>query len=617
MVAAGRVLGEPRLSPDGAVVAFVASSGGGAALVTVPATGGSEAVLTTEPAPCSARADGGGVFDWLPDGSALAYAAVDGGLWLQPAEGGTPRPVVRRHPEGPVAAPALSPDGTRVAYVVDQHHVAVASLDPHGPWPVRLSATADFAFDPTWSADGTRVAWHEWDVPAMPWDSSRIVVRRSDGTGDAEVVAGGAGIAVSQPRFGPDGRLGFLCDAESGWLNLWIAEGDGTGARPLLVEPTEHGGPSWGQGARTWCWSPDGTHVAWRTNDDGYSRLLVVALADLDRRWVLGKGVHHGISWRGARLAAVRTGARTPTQIVSYAAGALGEGRDTAVAAERVTVARGPVAGWEALDLPEPEVLRWAGDDGHEVVGRLLRPAGVERPPLLCWVHGGPTDQWLVTFNARHAYFLERGWAILIPDHRGSTGHGRPYTQALAGRWGELDVADCASGMQHVAELGTVDGARMVPIGSSAGGFTALLLLARHPNLCAAGVAVSAVADLVDLAARSHRFEAHYTDSLVGALPEAHGELVARSPLSWAASIVAPLLLLHGDADPVVPVEQARALAAELGRLGRPVDLHVYAGEGHGWGHPDVVVDELGRIEAFLDAHLLHHPGHRVEDRQV
>lgn len=651
MVAGGRTLGEPRLSPDGTALAFVASSGGRAALVLVPSAGGAELVLTTEPAPCSARSDGGGVFDWCPDGSALVYAATDGALWLQPVTGGPPRRVTTPHADGPAAAPAVAPDGRRVAYVVGQRHVAVAALDPDGPWPVRLTTTADFAFDPTWSPDGTLVAWHEWDVPAMPWDASRIVLRRADGTGDVEVVAGGEGTAVAQPRFGPDGRLGFLCDAGAGagagegrWLNLWVAGPDGTGARPLVVEPTEHGGPAWGLGVRTWCWSPEGSHLAWRTNDDGYSRLLVAASNDTDWRWVIGKGVHAGLSWAGARLAAVRTGARTPTQLVTYDAAAvlaglparreeamrrarlsvtqaaadrpelearleqaaiaaarqLGTAGQLGVPVGRTTVARGPVAGWEALDLPEPEVVRWAGADGQQVVGRLYKPKDVEAPPLLCWIHGGPTDQWLVTFNPRHGYFLERGWAVLVPDHRGSTGHGRAYAQALAGRWGELDVADCAAGMRQMADRGLVDGRRMVPIGSSAGGFTTLLLLARHPELCAAGVAVSAVADLVDLAERSHRFEAHYTHSLIGPLPEAAQLHHDRSPLTLADAIVAPVLLLHGDADPVVPVDQARAMAARL----RRVELHVYEGQGHGWGRPDVVVDELHRIEAFLTRHV-------------
>jgi dipeptidyl aminopeptidase/acylaminoacyl peptidase len=142
--------------------------------------------------------------------------------------------------------------------------------------------------------------------------------------------------------------------------------------------------------------------------------------------------------------------------------------------------------------------------------------------------------------------------------------------------------------------------------GSSAGGFTTLLLLARHADLFRAGVAVSAVADLLDLAERSHRFERHYTHTLVGPLPGAWDEHVQRSPLANADRITAPVLLLHGGDDPVVPVDQARAMAAALERRGTAVELHVYDGEGHGWGRPEVVTDELTRVERFLDRHVNH-----------
>ena len=142
-------------------------------------------------------------------------------------------------------------------------------------------------------------------------------------------------------------------------------------------------------------------------------------------------------------------------------------------------------------------------------------------------------------------------------------------------------------------------------MGSSAGGFTTLLLLAHHPDLFAAGVALSAVADIVDLGERSHRFERHYNDSLVGPLPQAWTLQKGRSPLAAAERITAPLLLLHGSADEVVPVEQAKAMADRLQRLGREVELHVYDGEGHGWGRPETVVDELTRIERFLAHHVL------------
>jgi dipeptidyl aminopeptidase/acylaminoacyl peptidase len=175
----------------------------------------------------------------------------------------------------------------------------------------------------------------------------------------------------------------------------------------------------------------------------------------------------------------------------------------------------------------------------------------------------------------------------------------------MAGRWGDLDVADCAAGVRHVLASGLADPARVAVMGGSAGGFTTLLLLAHHPELFAAGVALSAVTDIVDLGERSHRFERHYNDSLVGPLPEAWSLQRGRSPIAAAERVTAPLLLLHGSADDVVPVEQATAMAERLRHLGREVELHIYDGEGHGWGRADVVVDELTRIERFLARHVL------------
>jgi Tol biopolymer transport system component len=141
MCAAGRTIGEPRLAPVGALVAFVVTVGGRGALVVLDLEGGHEQVVTTDPAPQGARAYGGGTFDWVPDGSGLVYAGADGGLWHQPVVGGPPRQLVAGA-TGPCAAPAVSPDGASVAYVVDQRHVAVVGTAPDAPWPRRLSGAA-------------------------------------------------------------------------------------------------------------------------------------------------------------------------------------------------------------------------------------------------------------------------------------------------------------------------------------------------------------------------------------------------------------------------------------------------------------------------------------------
>ncbi|HEX3426021.1 MAG TPA: prolyl oligopeptidase family serine peptidase [Acidimicrobiales bacterium] len=632
MCGRGRVLAEPRLSPDGQWLAVVATDRGRGAVVVLPAAGGPEVVVTTDPPPPPTGSYGGGIFDWTPDSEALVYAAADHGLYLQRRAGGPPRPLVA---DGQASSPAVSPDGTQVAFVRDGRHVAVASLLDGGPWPFRLSESPDFALDPAWSPDGATVAWVEWDVPAMPWDASRIMVAPADAAAPARAVPvpHPEAVSVSQPRFSPDGSaLAFLCDA-TGSLNLWRADADGGNAAPLVEEPFEHGEGSWGPGARTYAWSPDGRQLVFGRNEAGFGRLCVagtgpggaVTVQELDR------GVYQGLCWAGGTVAGVRSGARTPDQVVVLAmapappavprpepAAAMAPTPPAAPPPEpaaadpppaRRTVARGPVAGFEAAGLVEPEPVSWESEAvpgvGSTVYGRLYRARAGADTPLLVWIHGGPTGQHRVTFDARLAYFCDRGFNVLHVDYRGSSGWGRAYAQALRGEWGRLDVADSAAGMRAATLNGWGHPDRMVPIGASSGGLTVLSLLARHPELCAAGVDLYGVTDLFDLDETTHRFEAHYLSSIVGPLPDAADRYRDRSPTTFASRIRSPLLVLQGSADVVVPQAQSDALVAAVRAAGGTVEYHVYDGEGHGWNRAETVEAELETTWAFLRRHVL------------
>ena len=195
---------------------------------------------------------------------------------------------------------------------------------------------------------------------------------------------------------------------------------------------------------------------------------------------------------------------------------------------------------------------------------------------------------------------------MLVSDHRGSTGHGRDYQQALRGRWGELDVSDIVDMIAHAHRRGWGSPRRTAIIGSSAGGFTALGVAASNPELIAAAIVAYPVTDLSDLAERSHRFERHYSDSLVGRLPDAAALYRDRSPLSFAGRLAAtPMLVLHGDSDPVVPVDQSRAFVERCVASGGQVELVVYEGEGHGFRKPESQLDEYRRMQGFLASHVL------------
>ncbi len=588
----GRDLTEPRLHPRDAAVVYAVSEAGSSMLVWHPldVANGAVRAITTEPAPRVGRGLGGGCWCFVDDATAVVYVGVDGNLWSQPLDAGAPRRLTDHGPERAAGAPHGSDDDRWLAYVVDQAEVWL--LD-RGDGVVRRidDGSADFCFDPFVSASG--IVWQAWNVPDMPWDGARMQrwTFESDEIEDLQPVG-----ALQQPRVLPDGT-GICVRDDTGWLNVWV------GDAPLVDEPFEHAGPSWGLGQRSHAWSPDGARVAFARNERGFGRLCVV---ERGTRVVteLGRGVHGQISWEGHRIAAIRSGARTPTQIVVYELGA-----------HRSVVAVGPDARWADEELTEPELVDAVASDGVELHARLYRAdggVGGATDRLLVWLHGGPTDQWQVSFMPRLAYWRAQGWNVLVPDHRGSTGHGRRYQQALNGGWGALDVADTLVAVRHAHLRGWGSPRSTVVIGGSAGGFTALGSVAAEPTMFAAAVVSYPVTDLLDLAERSHRFERHSTHHLVGPLPATEALHRERSPVSYAHLLAdTPLLVMHGDVDPVVPVAQSRVLVERCRAAGGTVELHVYEGEGHGFRQPVNQADEYRRIGDFLERHV---PRQRIAD---
>jgi len=588
MVARSRVVAEPRWSPDGRWLAWVEAAAGRADVAIAPFdTMTPPQVVTADVPVAPVGAYGGGTFCWAgPDH--LAVVAADGRLVLVPTAGGPTRVLSR---DGRAAAPASTPDGGRLAFVLERDDACDIAVVPSdgSAWPARASHGADYAWDPAWAPDGSRLAWHEWDLTGMSWDASRIVVARPDGVAD-RVIVGGEDESVGQPRFAPDGSaLAFVTD-RSGWWNVWTARADGSGAAPVLPEEHEQAEPAWGPGQRSFAWSPDASALALNRNEEGFGRLVIVPRsggAPVPR----SKGWHHALDWGAHGLACVRSGAVTPTAVTVLDP----HGED------RRAVARGPVAGFEAAGLVEPEPVTWESDDGETVHGLLYRPlASAGAPPLLVDVHGGPTGQATAMWSARVQFFVTRGWAVLAPNHRGSSGYGRGYAQAMSEGWGFVDVADTAAGIRAARAQGWCDPARVAAIGGSAGGLTVLLLCARFAKLVRAGVSMYGVTDLRALAQSTHRFESRYLDRIVGDPVMFADRYRDRSPVTHATEIGAPILILQGADDKIVPPEQARVLVDAIRATGGAVEHQLYDGEGHGFVRPETVADALTRTEAFL-----------------
>ncbi|MGH9049389.1 MAG: alpha/beta fold hydrolase [Acidimicrobiia bacterium] len=602
MVARSHTVAEPCWSGSGRMVAWVDAFDGRADLVVAPTDGSAPAaVASADAAVTPVGTAGSGAFAWAGD-DRLVYAAADGRLLLVDLAG---RPFRILSRDGRAAAPAVSPDATRVAFSLeraDACDVAVVPLDGSA-WPVRVSDGSDYAWDPVWSPAGDVLAWHEWDLPNMPWDESRIAARKIDGlvpAGGPQRITGD-GRAVGQPRFAPNGAaLAFVSD-ETGWVNVWTAEVDGARPRPLLDDAGEHAEPSWSPRQRSYAWSPDSAAIALCRNEHAFG-CLVVATADgssrdRSRARSVAAGWHQGLDWGSPGLVCVRSGPTKPPVIAVNPAGD-DSGR---------VVSTGAVAGFAGVS--EPEAVTWTADDRTTVPGLLWRPARPAlgprtRPPLIVDVHGGPTGQATVTWSPRHQFLLSRGWAVLAPNARGSTGYGRAYAQALHGRWGERDLADVAAGIRHARREGWCDD-RIAVMGGSAGGLTALLLAALHGDLVRAAVSLYGVTDLFDLAETTHRFESRYLDRIVGELPRHASRYRDRSPVTHAAAISVPVLALQGGADKVVPPAQARAMVDTMRAGGATVEYHEYEGEGHGWVRAETIADVLTRIDAFLTRWVL------------
>jgi dipeptidyl aminopeptidase/acylaminoacyl peptidase len=203
-------------------------------------------------------------------------------------------------------------------------------------------------------------------------------------------------------------------------------------------------------------------------------------------------------------------------------------------------------------------------------------------------------------YSAEAAFFATRGYAVLALNYRGSSGYGRSYMRRLREHWGEYDVEDAIGGAGALVEQGLADPRRMAIMGTSAGGFTVLNVLARHPGVFRAGVCSFGISNLFTVRESEFKFESYYLDSLIGRLPEAADRFRERSPLFHAASIRDPLALFHGEDDPVVPLAQTESIAQELAARGVAHQLRRFAGEGHGWRQEATVTAFYTEVEAFL-----------------
>ena len=546
---------------------------------------------------------GGG--DFTTAQGVIVFAGQGGRLYRQAIEAGPAVPITPAF--GWAASPDISPDARSVVYVHSSEGadvLALAAMDG-SHWPVDIVRGADFYMQPTWHPFGDRLAWVEWDHPNMPWDGARLMLGRIESPPvrmvEAHGVAGSDDLPVFQPAFSPEGNILAFLQGKGEWDQLCLLDLV-SGKQRVVLDGSSLIPPAWVQGMRTLAWSSDGRRVFVLRSEKGFASLWAIDVETTHAQridvppytWISQLSA----SPRGEALAFIASAPSVPERVVVCHEG------------KQEVVRRSDAEDVRPEDLPTSQAVSWSAPDGTLVHGLYYAPTGSTArgeglPPAIIDVHSGPTRQRTAAYWAEAAFFATRGYALLAVNYRGSSGYGRSYMNRLREHWGEFDVEDVLGGARALSEQGLADPRRLAVIGSSAGGFTVLNVLARHPGVFRAGVCSYGLADLFAARATDFKFESHYLDSLVGSLPAAADRYRERSPLFHAAAIVDPLALFHGEEDPVVPIAQSEAIAGVLASRGIPHLFRRFTGEGHGWRHEQTVAEYYSEIESFLRRYVV------------
>jgi dipeptidyl aminopeptidase/acylaminoacyl peptidase len=471
---------------------------------------------------------------------------------------------------------------------------AIVSLDLEGNDGGRVLVSGnDFYSSPRLSPDGSRLAWLTWNHPNMPWDGTELWVGelRGDGSlGRTERVAGGEHESIFQPEWSPDGVLHFVSD-RTGWWNLYRWRNEQV--EQLVEMEAEFGLPQWVFGSSPYAFESAGRIIC------AYTQQGTWHLASLDTatgKLELIETPYSEIEYVRAARGRVVFLAGSPTEPASVVQ------LDLATRQLKVLRRSSEIA-MDAGYLSLPQEIEFPTEQGLTAHAFFYAPQNRDyvapsdkRPPLLVFIHGGPTGATSSTLSLAIQYWTSRGIAVLDVNYGGSTGYGRAYRQRLEGQWGVVDVDDCVNGARYLVERGTVDGNRLAIRGGSAGGYTTLSVLTFR-DVFKAGASYYGVSDLEALTKETHKFESRYLDRLVGPYPERRDLYRERSPIHFTHRLSCPMILFQGLEDKVVPPDQAKTMFEAVRAKGLPVAYLPFEGEQHGFRRAE-------NIKRALDAEL-------------
>lgn len=265
---------------------------------------------------------------------------------------------------------------------------------------------------------------------------------------------------------------------------------------------------------------------------------------------------------------------------------------------ESSALAHAPLAPMKAVTI--------TGPGGISIPGYLTLPVGAppgQRLPAVVYPHGGPYARDFWGYDPMVQVMANRGYAVLQVNFRGSTGYGEEWQQAGHQAWGTVMHDDITAGAHWLIDQGIADASRMCIVGWSYGGYAALIGVVKEPQLYRCAVAIAGVSDLSQLAQEDDRFYGG-----IEAVKDSTGDdkalLQAESPLLHTDRIKVPVLLVHGEEDFTVPVEQSQAMAKALTRAGVKNELVLIKDGEHSLQHPEMRLMLYRKLTEFLGANL-------------